>query len=146
MQNSYKGHDLTHLSVLGQVATCDTSVIATKHDFDEACRCIRMQLRSLALVLRDEIDHQNASSLSHEGQIRAQMAEQDELLELVQAAMCSCHVALVCAGDTREKPSYMRGKQTDRFKSLDEELRDVRILRHVAGHTAARRVKLQSLI
>ena len=146
MQNSYKGADLTYLSVLGQVATCDSSVMATQHDFDEACRCIRMQLRSLALVLRDEIDHQNASSLSHEGQIRAQMVEQDKLLELMEAAMCSGHVALVCAGDTREKPSYLRGKQADRFKSLDEELRDVRILRHVAGHTAARRVKLQSLI
>ena len=96
MQNSYKGADLTYLSVLGQVATCDSSVMATKHDFDEACRCIRMQLRSLALVLRDEIDHENASSLSHEGQTRAQMVEQDKLLELVQAAMCSCHVALVC--------------------------------------------------
>ena len=146
MENSYKAADLTFLSVPGQVTTCDSSVMATKHDFDETCRCIRMQLRSLALVLRDEIDHQNASSLSHEGQIRAQMVEQDKLLELVEAAMCSGHVALVCAGDTREKPSYLRGKQAHRFKSLDEELRDVRILRHVAGHTAARRVKLQSLI
>jgi hypothetical protein len=105
-----------------------------------------MQLRSLALVLRDEIDHQNASCLSREGQIRTQIVEQDKLLELVQEAMCSCNVALVYAGDTREKPSYLRGKQADGFKSLDEELRDVRIMRHVASHTAARRVKLQSLI
>jgi hypothetical protein len=62
-----------------------------------------MQLRSLVLVLReDEIDHQNTRSLSHEGQIHTQMVEQDKLLELVQTDMCSVHVTLVCAGDTRE--------------------------------------------
>jgi hypothetical protein len=95
-------------------------LIVTKHDFDEEYRCIRMQLRSLSLVLReDEIDHQNARSLSHEGQIRTQMVEQDKLLELVQTDMCSVHVTLVCAGDTREKPSYLRGKQADRFKSFN---------------------------
>ena len=140
MQTTCTDDDLTHLSGVDQVASSDSSVIEAKHrDFDEACRCIRGSLRSLALVLADEIHHQDESS-----KVRAQMLEQDKLLELVHAAMRSGLVVLVGAEDTREKKC--QGKQAASFKSSDEQLRDVRILRHVAGHTVARRVKPESLI
>ena len=140
MQTTCTDADLTHLSGLDQVASSDPFVVEAKHhDFDEACRCIRGNLRSLALVLADEIHHQNESS-----KVRAQMLEQDKLLELVHAAMRSGHVVLVGAEDTRKKKC--QGKRAASFKSSDEELRDVRILRHVAGHTVARRVKPESLI
>jgi hypothetical protein len=140
MQTTCTDADLTHLSGIDQVTSSDSSVIEAKHrDFDAACRCICGNLRSLALVLADEIHHQNESS-----KVRSQMLEKDKLLELMHAAMRSGHVVLVGAEDTRE--NKCQGKQAASFKSLDEVLRDVRILRHVAGHTVARRVKPESLV